>query len=204
MSKKPTLTFEFAKGLWKENPVIAQLLGMCPVLAVTNEVKNGVAMSGAVFFVLTMSAIIISLVRKLIPQQVRIASFIVVIAAFVTIADLVLAAFFPAQSKALGPFVPLIVVNCIILGRMEAFASKNNVGRSVIDALGMSTGFAVALILMCTFREILGAGTWMGLEVLSPNWHDPWIVMILPPGAFFTLGIIIGVSNFVQKKRLRA
>jgi electron transport complex protein RnfE len=204
MSKKPTMTFEFVKGLWKENPVIAQLLGMCPVLAVTNEVKNGIAMSGAVFFVLTMSAVIISLVRKLIPKQVRIACFIVVIAAFVTIADLVLAAYFPAQSKALGPFVPLIVVNCIILGRMEAFASKNNVGRSIIDALGMSAGFAVAMLLMCTFREVLGAGTWMGIEVLSLNWYDPWIVMILPPGAFFTLGVIIGVSNFVQRKRLRA
>lgn len=203
MSKKPPLTFEFLKGVWKENPVMAQLLGMCPVLAVTNEVKNGMAMSGAVFFVLTLSAVIISVVRKLIPPQVRIATFIVVIAAFVTIADLVLAAYFPAQSKALGPFVPLIVVNCIILGRMEAFASKNNPGRSIIDALGMSTGFALALLLMCTFREILGSGTWMGMGVPGADRFDPWVVMILPPGAFFTLGVMIAVSNFLQKKRLR-
>ena len=198
-----SLTFEFMKGVWKENPVISQLLGMCPVLAVTNEVKNGIAMSGAVFFVLTLSAVMISLVRKLIPPQVRIASYIVVVAAFVTIADLMLAAFFPAQSKALGPFVPLIVVNCIILGRMEAFASKNTLGRSVIDALGMSAGFAVALLLMCTVREILGAGTWLGVKVLGAGWFDPWVVMILPPGAFFTLGVIIGVSNLIQKKGLR-
>ncbi len=203
MAEQKSFFYEFIKGLWKDNPVIVQLLGMCPTLAVTNAVTNAIAMSAAVLFVLTASAIIISIIRDLIPKQVRIASYIVVIATFVTIADRYLAAFYPQQSKALGPFIPLIVVNCIILGRMEAFASKNNLGRSIVDALGMSAGFAIALLLMSSFREILGSGTWLGMKVLG-SWWDPWMVMILPPGAFFTLGVIIGVSNFIQSKLSKA
>ncbi len=203
MAEKKSFFYEFIKGLWKENPVLVQLLGMCPTLAVTNAVTNAIAMSAAVLFVLTSSAIIISLIRNLIPKQVRIASFIVVIATFVTMADRYLAAFYPEQSKALGPFIPLIVVNCIILGRMEAFASKNNLGRSIMDALGMSAGFAIALLLMSSIREILGSGTWLGMKVLG-SWWDPWMVMILPPGAFFTLGVIIGVSNYIQSKFSKA
>ncbi len=203
MAEKRSFFYEFIKGLWKENPVLVQLLGMCPTLAVTNAVTNAIAMSAAVLFVLTSSAIIISIIRNLIPKQVRIASFIVVIATFVTMADRYLAAFYPEQSKALGPFIPLIVVNCIILGRMEAFASKNNLSRSIMDALGMSAGFAIALLLMSSIREILGSGTWLGMKVLG-SWWDPWMVMILPPGAFFTLGVIIGVSNYIQSKFSKA
>ncbi len=203
MAEKRSFFYEFIKGLWKENPVLVQLLGMCPTLAVTNAVTNAIAMSAAVLFVLTSSAIIISIIRNLIPKQVRIASFIVVIATFVTMADRYLAAFYPEQSKALGPFIPLIVVNCIILGRMEAFASKNNLSRSIMDALGMSAGFAIALLLMSSIREILGSGTWLGMKILG-SWWDPWMVMILPPGAFFTLGVIIGVSNYIQSKFSKA
>ena len=202
-SKENSYFADFIKGLWKENPVLVQFLGMCPTLAVTNAVVNAIAMSAAVIFVLVASAIIISLIRKFIPGQVRIAAFIVVIATFVTMADRYLAAFYPDLSKALGPFIPLIVVNCIILGRMEAFASKNNVGRSILDALGMSLGFAIGLLLMSTFREILGNGTWLGYEVLG-NWWDKWMVMILPPGAFLTLGTIVGFSKFLQTKFKKA
>ncbi len=199
MDENKSYLYDFIKGLWKENPVLVQLLGMCPTLAVTNAVVNAVAMSVAVIFVLTSSAIIISAIRKFIPGQVRIASYIVVIATFVTMADRYLAAFYPAQSKALGPFIPLIVVNCIILGRMEAFASKNGIFRSILDALGMSFGFAIALLLMASFREILGNGTWFNMRVLG-SWWDNWMVMILPPGAFLTLGTIVGFSKFLQTK----
>lgn len=188
------------KGIWKENPVLVQLLGMCPTLAITNQVVNAIGMSAAVLFVLVCSAIIISLVRKIVPNQVRIATFIVIIATFVTLADRTLAAFFPDLSKALGPFVPLIVVNCIILGRMEAFAYKNNVGRSVLDALGMSAGYALVVLAVSSIREILGAGTWLGHQVLAAGWYDSVMVMILPAGAFITLGALIGFSNFIQKK----
>ncbi|HPR62985.1 MAG TPA: electron transport complex subunit E [Thermoanaerobaculia bacterium] len=200
MSKQNTLSQEFLKGLWKENPNLVQLLGMCPMLAVTNEVVNAIGMAGAVTFVLLASALIISLIRSWIPAQVRIPTFIVIIAGFVTMADRYLAAFYPDLSKALGPFVPLIVVNCVILGRMEAFASKNKPGRSVIDALGMSVGFGIVLLIMGAVRELLGNGTILGAQILSPNWYDPMMVFILPAGAFLTLGLLIGVSNLVQKK----
>jgi len=203
MASQKSLFYDFIKGVWEDNPVLVQLLGMCPTLAVTGAVENAIAMSSAVVFVLVLSAIIISLVRKLIPPQVRIPSFIVVIATFVTIADLTLQAFFPDLSKALGPYIPLIVVNCMILGRMEAFASKNNLGRSILDALGMSLGFAVALLLMSSVREILGSGTWLGYTVFG-SWWDNWMIMILPPGAFLTLGVIIGISNFIQSKLQKA
>jgi len=152
-------TEEFIKGLWRENPIFRQLLGMCPTLAVTNAVVNGLAMGLATAFVLIFSSIVVSSIKKLIPSQVRIACYIVIIATFVTMADRFLAAFFPPISKSLGPYVPLIVVNCIILGRQEAFSSRNSVGRSLIDALGMSLGFILALLLLSAIREILGAGT---------------------------------------------
>ncbi|MCK4715908.1 MAG: electron transport complex subunit RsxE, partial [Candidatus Marinimicrobia bacterium] len=145
MVKKITLSREFIKGLWDENPVLRMLLGLCPALAVTNSGINGLSMGLAVIFTLVMSSAIISFARNIIPKEVRIPTFIIVIATFVTIADKMLAAYFPDISKALGPFVPLIVVNCIILGRQEAFASKNSVGRAVIDALGMSIGFTITL-----------------------------------------------------------
>jgi len=190
---------EFSKGLWLDNPVSRQLLGMCSTLAITNAVINGIAMGLAVSFVLICSSLLVSLVRKFIPNQVRIASYIVIIASFVTIADRFLAAYFPPLSKALGPYVPLIVVNCIILGRAEAFASKSTVGRSLIDALGMSVGYIVALLILSSVREILGSGTILGYRVLGTQF-EPWIIMILPPGAFITLGILIAIAFQIERK----
>jgi len=188
---------EFLKGLWQENPIFRQLLGMCPTLAVTNAMINGVAMGLATSFVLIFSSIVVSSIKKLIPSQVRIASYIVIIATFVTMADRFLAAFFPPISKSLGPYVPLIVVNCIILGRQEAFSSKNTVARSLIDALGMSLGFVISLLLLSAIREILGSGTFFGHQVMGP-WFKPWIIMLLPPGAFITLGILLGIALQIE------
>jgi electron transport complex protein RnfE len=193
------LSAEFLKGLWDENPVFRQLLGMCPVLAVTNAVINGIAMGLAASFVLILSSLVVASIKNLIPSQVRIASYIVVIATFVTVADRFMAAFFPPISKALGPYVPLIVVNCIILGRQEAFSSRNSVGRSLIDALGMSAGFVTALLVLSTIREVLGAGTFLGYQVMG-SWFKPWIIMILPAGAFITLGVLLGIALLVEQK----
>jgi electron transport complex protein RnfE len=190
---------EFTKGLWDENPVFRQLLGLCPTLAVTNAVINGFAMGMATAFVLIFSSLVVSSIKKLIPSQVRIATYVVIIATFVTVADRFLAAFFPPISKSLGPYVPLIVVNCIILGRQEAFSSKNTVGRSLIDALGMSSGFVLAMLLLSAIREILGMGTFLGYQVLGP-WFEPWIIMILPPGAFITLGILLALALQIEHK----
>ena len=190
---------EFTKGLWDENPVFRQLLGLCPTLAVTGWVINGVAMGLATTFVLIFSSLVVASIKKLIPNQVRIASFIVIIATFVTMADRFLAAYLPAISKELGPYVPLIVVNCIILGRQEAFSSKNSVGRAFIDAVGMSSGFILALLALSTIREILGAGTFFGFQVLG-SWFKPWIIMILPAGAFLTLGILVGIALHIEHK----
>jgi electron transport complex protein RnfE len=190
---------EFTKGLWDENPVFRQLLGLCPTLAVTGWVINGLAMGLATTFVLIFSSLVISSIKKLIPSQVRIATFIVVIASFVTIADLFLKAYFYPISEALGPYVPLIVVNCIILGRQEAFSSKNSVGRSFIDALGMSSGFILALLVLSSIREILGAGTFFGYPVMGP-WFKPWNIMILAPGAFLALGILLGMALHIESK----
>ncbi|HHF43247.1 MAG: electron transport complex subunit RsxE [Candidatus Aminicenantes bacterium] len=198
-----SLRQEFFKGVWDENPIFRQLLGMCPTLAVTNAVINGLAMGLATAFVLIFSSIVVAAIKKLIPSQVRIASYIVVIATFVTMADRFLAAFFPPISKSLGPYVPLIVVNCIILGRQEAFSSKNSVGRAFIDALGMSTGFIIALLILSSIREILGSGTWLGHQVLG-SWFEPWIIMILPPGAFLTLGILLGLIMVIDRKLQRS
>ena len=194
-----TLSKEFTKGLWDENPIFRQLLGLCPTLAVTNAVINGFAMGLATAFVLIFSSIVVSSIKKLIPNQVRIASYIVIIATFVTMADRFLAAFFYPISKELGPYIPLIVVNCIILGRQEAFSSKNTVGRSLIDALGMSVGFVLALFILSSIREILGTGTFLGYQVMGP-WFKPWIIMVLPPGAFITLGILLAIALQIERK----
>jgi electron transport complex protein RnfE len=194
-----TAAQDFLKGLWQENPIFRQILGMCATLAITNAVINGLAMGLATSFVLVFSSFLISLIKKLIPNQVRIASYIVVIASFVTIADRFLAAYFWDISKALGPYVPLIVVNCIILGRAEAFSSKNTVGRSVIDALGMSAGFISALLILSSIREILGSGTFLGHRVLG-SWFEPWTIMVLPAGAFITLGILMAISIQLERK----
>jgi electron transport complex protein RnfE len=191
---------DFLKGLWQENPIFRQMLGMCPTLAVSNAVINGVAMGLATAFVLIFSSFLISLIKKLIPNQVRIACYVVIIATFVTIADRFLAAFFPPISKSLGPFVPLIVVNCIILGRAEAFASKNSPGRSVIDALGMSAGFILSLLILSSIREVLGSGTFLGYKIMGA-WFEPWVIMVLPPGAFITLGVLMAISLQLEKKK---
>lgn len=194
--------YEFIKGIWKENPVLHQLLGLCPTLAVTNAAINGLAMGLATTFVLLSSSIIISLLRKLIPYQVRIASFIVIIATFVTVADRFLAAFFPEISKALGPYVPLIVVNCLILGRQEAFSSKNPVLPSILDSLGMGIGFITVLIILGSFRELLGSGSIFNITIFG-DWFEPWLVMILPPGAFLGLGLFIGIVMWYTNRKAK-
>ncbi len=202
MAKKITLSREFLKGLWNENPVLRMLLGLCPALAVTNSGINGLSMGLAVIFTLVMSSAIISLARNIIPKEVRIPTFIIVIATFVTIADKMLAAYFPDISIALGPFVPLIVVNCIILGRQEAFASKNSVGRAVIDAFGMSIGFTITLTILGSFRELFGVGTIFAVQIM-PDSFEPLMVMVLQPGAFLTLGLMIGIGNWLNARRAK-
>lgn len=201
MKKQVTLLREFTKGLWEINPTFKQILGMCPTLAVTVSAINGIAMALATTFVLVFSSLLISIFRKWIPNQVRIASYIVIIATFVTIVDLVMKAQFVELSKALGPFIPLIVVNCIILGRAEAFASKNNPLRSVLDALGNGVGFLISLFVLGGIREIIGSRTILGYQVL-PNGFEPWLIMILPAGAFLTLGLMMGFANmYIERKK---
>ncbi len=190
---------EFVKGLFKENPILCYLLGMCPALAVTTNAINALTMGLSVIFVLFSSNVIISLIRRSVPPQVRIVSFIVVIATFVTVTDIFLKANFPVLSKELGPFVPLIVVNCIILGRAEAFASKRKLIPSILDALGMGLGFTVTLLAMGAVREILGMGTVFGVTVL-PGFFPKFLIMILPAGAFITLGVFVGIHRAVIKK----
>lgn len=205
MSKKITLASEYMKGVWKNNPVLTQLLGLCPTLAVTTSAENGIAMALATTFVLIFSSVIISSIRKLIPSQVRIASYIVIIATFVTIVDIVMKAKFPDLSKSLGPYIPLIVVNCLILGRQEAFSSKNNPIRSLIDGLGMGTGFLITLAVLGGIREILGSGKLLGIMILPEAVFTPWLVMVLPAGAFLTLGLMLGCTNLIeQTKETRA
>ncbi|MEA1986396.1 MAG: electron transport complex subunit E [Candidatus Marinimicrobia bacterium] len=196
--KKATLMEEFLRGIWKENPILISLLGLCPTLAVTVSAENGLAMGLAATFVVISSSMLVSLLRNIIPSEVRIASFIVIIATFVTIADRYLAAYFPEISANLGPFIPLIIVNCMILGRQEAFASKNNILRSALDAIGVGIGFTLVLVVLGGVREILGSGTLFGAEVMWSGFH-PWAVMILPPGAFLALGLMIGVSNWLNE-----
>jgi H+/Na+-translocating ferredoxin:NAD+ oxidoreductase subunit E len=192
--KQTTAHQDFMRGIWKENPVLIQMLGLCPALAVTNTVANSLAMGIATFFVLTGSSFLVSLLKSWIPREVRISAYILIIATFVTMVDMLLAAIVPDIHKALGAFIALIVVNCMILGRQEAFASKNTVGRSLLDAVGTGIGFQIALLLMGGFRELLGNGSLLGFDILGPNF-EPWIIMILPPGGFFTLGfLLLGLS----------
>jgi electron transport complex protein RnfE len=194
---------ELIKGFWKENPVFIQLLGLCPALAVTNSAMNGVAMGGATAFVLLGSSLLISSLRNVIPKQVRITTFIIVIATFVTVADLSLQALAPLIHKELGAFVALIVVNCLILGRQEAFASRNSLRPALADAAGMAVGFAIALIMLGSIREILGSGSLFGVDLFGPSF-EPWVIMILPPGGFITLGLLLGVFAVVKERRERA
>lgn len=193
---------EFTKGIFKENPIFVLLLGMCPTLAVTTSVNNAIGMGLSVIAVLTASNIVVSLLRNIIPDSVRIPSYIVIIATFVTMIEMLVHAFFVELYSSLGIFLPLIVVNCIILGRAEAFANKNSVIDSIFDALGMGIGFAMALIILSTFREVLGAGSFMGHPLFGESFQ-PALVMILPPGAFLTLGSILGVIQFHKNKKAK-
>lgn len=188
----------FKNGLIKENPTFVQLLGMCPTLAVTTALKNGIGMGLSVTFVLTLSNMIISMLRKVIPKKIRIAAYVVIIATFVTVVDLVLKAYIPSLSNSLGLFIPLIVVNCIILARAEAFASKNTVIKSMFDGLGMGLGFTVALSIISAVREILGNGTILDIPL---GISSPAIIMILPPGGFLTLGLILGIINVIKARK---
>ena len=198
--KKQTTIGVFLNGLIKENPTFVQLLGMCPTLAVTTSLKNGIGMGLSATAVLVASNVIISLLRKLIPQKVRIAAYIVIIAAFVTIIQMLLEAFLPELSSSLGIFIPLIVVNCIILARAEAFASKNGVLHSAADGLGMGLGFTAALSLISAVREILGAGTIFDIELYGEA-IQPMSVITLAPGGFIVLGILVAGVNYIIRRR---
>lgn len=190
----------FNNGVTKENPILAQQIGMCATLAVTTSLINGIGMGVAVTAVLTGSNIVISALRKYIPDEIRIPSFIIIIAAFTTIIDLLMHAYTFALYQALGIFIPLIVVNCIILARAEAFASKNGVLDSAIDGLGMGAGYLAAMILLSSIREILGNGTILGFRIL-PEAYEPMMMTIQPPGAFIILGLLIGLVNYLSEKR---
>ena len=193
---------DLVKGLWRENPVFIHLLGMCPVLAVTNSALNGLTMGVATLFVLVLSNTLVSLLRNVIPREVRIATFILIIATFVTVVDYLIQAVSLDLHKALGAFISLIVVNCLILGRAEAFASKNGVVRSVLDALGMGVGFTMALLCLGGVREIFGKGELFGLTLFGDGFQS-WVVMILPAGGFFTLAGWLLVFNAYEQARAR-
>lgn len=200
----------FIGGILPENPIYRQILGMCPTLAVTNSMEGAVTMAGAVMFVLVCSNILISLIRHLLKPHLRILVFTLTIAAFVTIADRFLAAYMYDMSKQLGPYIPLIIVNCIIIARCEICASKQGVFTAISDAVGQSLGFAIGLASIATVREILGFGTWFGkwlgwrvIPVTAPEHWSTWVVMILPPGAFITLGLLMGAVNWAADARAR-
>ncbi len=197
----PTPLERFLRGILPENPVYRQVLGTCPTLAVTNGMQAALTMAVSTMFVLVCSNVIISLIRGLLKPYLRILVFTLTIAAFVTVADKVVAAYLYAMSKQLGPYLPLIVVNCIIIGRAEICASKQGPVTALFDGLGQGLGFTLALASLATVREILGSGTWMGLPVLSPFGWPSWVVMVLPPGAFFTLGILLGIVNRIGELR---
>ena len=191
---------QFKDGLITNNPVLVQLLGMCSTMAITTMFFNGIGMGISVLIILTCCNVVIAAMRKIIPDEIRLAIFVVVIAGFVTIVDLLLQAFVPALSSALGVFIPLIVVNCIILGRAEAFACKNSVAASAVDGLGMGVGFTAALLLMGAVRELLGTGAIAGLQII-PASVSPMLIFILPPGGFFVFGILMACANKLADKK---
>ncbi len=195
-----TLGREFRKGFWRENAVFRLLLGLCPALAVTTSAENGLGMGLATTFVLVCSNIVVSSLRKVIPSKVRIPAFIVVIASFVTVVQLCMEAYFYDLYKALGIFIPLIVVNCLILGRAEAFASKNRLLPAVVDGLGMGIGFTMALFVLGAVRELFGSGALLGYSVFGPG-YQPLILMILPPGAFIAMGLLLAAMNLIDNRR---
>ena len=199
MSEKNSLNI-LKNGIATENPTFVQLLGMCPTLAVTTSLINAIGMGLSATFVLVFSNLVISLLRKFIPSKIRIASYIVVIAAFVSVIEMLLKAYLPAISDALGLFIPLITVNCIILARAESFASKNKAIPSVFDGLGMGLGFTLGLSVLGSVREILGAGTLLGISLFGKGFQ-PALIFILPPGAFLALGVILAVYNMIKDKK---
>lgn len=202
--RETTAQQDFLRGIWRENPVLIQMLGLCPALAVTNTVANSLAMGLATFFVLCASSVLVASFTRFIPHEVRISTYILIIATFVTVADMTLEAVVPDVHKALGAFIALIVVNCMILGRQEVFASKRPVGRALLDAVGVGFGFTIALLMMGTLREVLGYGTFLGFSVFGPS-YEPWVVMILPPGGFLTLGfLLLGLNWWQQRQKRRA
>ncbi|MBE6662769.1 MAG: electron transport complex subunit E [Ruminococcaceae bacterium] len=206
MSKIANFFRQLKEGILDNNPVLVQLLGMCPVLATTTSVENALGMGAAATAVLICSNIFISLLRKFIPSQVRIAAFIVIISGFVTAVELIMRAYFYSLYQALGLFIPLIVVNCIILARAEAFASRNKVLPSAMDGIAMGLGFTFALVIVATIREVVGAGTFMGIDIFGGH-YSPVMIMVSPPGAFLTLGLVIAVVQKIRntiddKKRL--
>lgn len=200
MADQPTAFERFTQGILPENPVYRQLLGLCPVLAVTNNMKGAMTMAGAVLFVLLCANVIISLIRNLLKPHLRIVIFTLTIATFVTIVDRFLAAYMYQMSKDLGPYIPLIIVNCIIICRCEVCASKQSVITAASDAIGQSLGFALALASIASVREILGTGMFFGFRVLPEMWPD-WVIMVLPPGAFLTFGLLLGAVNWVVAKK---
>ena len=192
----------FVSGLWRENPVFVMLLGMCPVLAVTNSVENAIAMGLATTFVLLASSGLVSVLRSFIPKQVRIASYIVIIATFVTMVDYIIQAISLDLYNQLGAFIQLIVANCMILGRAEAFASKNRLPRTLVNSLGQGFGFTIALLCLGSVRELLGNGTLLGIELFGSQFQ-PWVVMVLPPGGFLTLGFLLLGLSWLKRRRAR-
>ena len=200
MADQPTATERFIQGILPENPVYRQLLGLCPTLAVTNGLMAAVTMAGAVGFVLLCANVITSLIRNLLKPHLRIVVFTLTIATFVTIADRFLAAYVYQMSKTLGPYIPLIIVNCIIICRCEVVASKQNAFVAASDAIGQSLGFGLALASIAAIREILGTGGLFGIPVLPEVWPD-WVIMVLPPGAFLTFGLLLGTVNWYTARK---
>ena len=199
-SKKPTMRGVFMNGLLNENPTFRLVLGTCPTLAVTTSAINGIGMGLAATFVLICSNVVISLVRKFIPDKARIPAFIVIIATFVTIVQMVMQAFVPSLYESLGIFIPLIVVNCIILARAEAFASKNGPLLSAVDGVGMGLGFTCAITLIGIVRELLGNGSVFGINIMGSS-YEPMLLMVLAPGGFITFGLLLGIINGITARR---
>jgi electron transport complex protein RnfE len=198
---KPALA-ELGKGLWRDNPVFALVIGLCPAMAVTNSVTNALVMGAATAFVLLGSCTLVSLGRRLIPGPVRITVFIIIIATFVSLIDWILAAALPEAHLQLGAFISLIVVNCLILGRVEAFAAKRPLGPTLADASGMALGFTLALVLISAPREVLGSGSFLGVPLFGPRF-EPWVIMVLPPGGFLTLAAELALVSWWQERAER-
>lgn len=200
MSNKPKAMAIMKNGIFNENPIFRLMLGMCPMLAVTTEAFNGIGMGFATMFVLVGANVVISLLRNFIPTKIRIPAFIVIIASFVTVVQLLFKAYIPALDASLGIFIPLIVVNCIILGRAEAFASKNTVGSSLIDGIAMGLGFTIALFVVASIREIVGDLAFFGIDLFGKD-LDGALIMVGPPGGFITLGLVLALINYIIKKK---